>query len=453
MSVLVVSADEEAAHALLGALEHAGVSSRHAPSVTAARTLLPTYVLVVDEDTTDALSFIEDVQARAPWTRAFLLSRRTSSSSVPVILKPFDAVEIASQLARESHLGIVTKQRLSAEARAFELSQLVEQQQEAMIGVTLDGTVRAWNAGATRIYGYTAEEALGRPIREVLGMVDLAARTPREVSRRRKDGTPITCVVSVSPIFDLWGEVCAFTEISVDVTETRKLQREIEHIERLASLGRFATTLAHEINNGLMVIDFAVSYGVDRAKEIHDEELHQAMKDARLAVQTIASFVKQVCAFGRKEPPKIEHGPLGPTLKVALGLVRARASKRSIHLVYEETALFAFHDSVRLAQAVMNVLSNAIDAASSNVRMFAATNASGGVDVIIEDDGPGIDPAIKDRLFDPFFTTKPEGQGTGIGLSVVQQVMTAHGGTIELGPRQGGPGTRAVLSLPAAPPP
>lgn len=458
LKILIVSGDEDATAALRRALEHGGGAARFAVDADQARALARTalpYVLVVDSAVEGGLALIEELSVRAPWLRAFVTCERGEPPTLgpPAIFKPFDAAELSATLLREQQLAIVTEQRTRADDRAEELAQIVDLSLEAMIGVGLDGVIHAWNLSATRIYGYDAGDMIGLRLRALQGEDDAATPLaqaglgPREVKRRRKGGAEINVIVSLQRVYDARGELRGFAELSLDVTAMRKLQLEMEHVERLATVGRLAAALAHDINNGLTTIDASVDFAKERAVANGDQELAEAMADARAGSRAIAAFVRHVCGFTRREPTPLASLPLAETLKMAARLVRARAASRGIALdVQTACDVVAMLDPTRFAQALVNLLSNAIDVAGSRVTMRVLEGPER-TEVRVEDDGPGISPSMVVCAFEPFVTTKPLGEGTGLGLAIVRQIVDDHGGTVHLARRAEG-GTAAVVTLP-----
>jgi CheY-like chemotaxis protein/anti-sigma regulatory factor (Ser/Thr protein kinase) len=169
-----------------------------------------------------------------------------------------------------------------------------------------------------------------------------------------------------------------------------------------------------------------------------------------LAVERIGSFVQHVCGFARRERPHMTDAPLQPAIDIALRMVRPRLKDRAVKLTVEPgPSSHVPHDPPRIAQAILNLLSNAADAASSGgghvtVRTLETANS---INVEVDDDGPGLKPELVQDAFEPFKTTKPFGQGTGLGLPITRQIAQDHGGRVTFTARPGG-GARVTLELP-----
>lgn len=234
------------------------------------------------------------------------------------------------------------------------------------------------------------------------------------------------------------------------VRQQQGLERELEHAERLAALGRIAASMAHEINNPLAVVQSSASYVRDVAEQLGDTELSACAADIELAADRISTFVEHVCGFARREQLVLSDVALDNAIEIALRLVRPRAKSRGVTITVEPfNAGPVPHDPPRIAQALLNLLSNAIDASSghgSRVTLRQITQ-SDHVLIQVDDTGPGVDPAIAQRLFEPFATTKPPGEGTGLGLAITWRIMEDHGGYVRLMPNAP-TGTRAELCLP-----
>ncbi|MBI2897317.1 MAG: response regulator [Deltaproteobacteria bacterium] len=468
MTILVLSADEEAARSLCSALTRSGQQARWQARLDAARELArtdPPLVFVADTSVEGYDGFCAEVSRASPSVRVFLLSDRASApsaSDAQILFKPFDAAEVAALLAGEHELAEVDRRRRGLEARTEELALLVEASFEAIVGLSADGTIQTWNPGAATIYGWSREEAIGRPVdilevHEGAAAIRLGSAENRalEVRRKRKDGSELLVLLSLARVpvdAGVPAEVAIrFAEVSLDITERRKLERALEHGERLAAIGRIAASMAHEINNPLAVIRASASRVAQLAAEMGHTELAECAADTDFAAERIGSFVQHVCGFARRERPVLSDLPIRATVDMAMRLVRPRALERGVIVFFEQGPdPRVVHDPPRMGQALMNVLSNAIDAAAAGGKNVAIRIAPEPQEVRIEvdDDGAGIAPEIAGKLFEAFATTKPPGQGTGLGLSITRQILEDHGGSVSLATRAEG-GTRAVLALPS----
>jgi signal transduction histidine kinase len=361
VTVLLVTPDEDAGELLSAALERANRDVKwvaNAVEAAAECEISTPAVLVVDTILDKAVDLIQDVRARAPWVRAYLIEDSRAPvfrSGLPVLPKPFDVAEVAQLIGREVEAADIDRRRHTLEARTGEL---VKQQQG--------------------------------------------------------------------------------------------LERELEHAERLAALGRIAASMAHEINNPLAVVQSSASYVRDVADRLGDAELSACASDIELAADRISTFVQHVCGFARREQLVLSDVALDNAIEIALRLVRPRAKSRAVTIEVEPlTSSPVPHDPPRIAQGLLNLLSNAIDASSGHGARVTLRQITCADNVIIQvdDTGQGIDPAIAERLFEPFATTKPPGEGTGLGLAITRRIMQDHGGDVRLIPCDAG-GTRAELSLP-----
>lgn len=235
-----------------------------------------------------------------------------------------------------------------------------------------------------------------------------------------------------------------------DLTELHTLESEIAHSDRLASIGRLAAGVAHEIGNPLTGI---ASLAQNLSYEAQDPELDAALRQILEQTARINTIVQSLITFSHagtptpSEPAPVE---LRRCVDEAMGLVQLGERGREIHCLNEVPAgLAVLGDYPRLLQVFVNLLSNAMDASQAGDRVVVSAERHEGLAHIeVEDQGSGIDPALRDRIFEPFFTTKPPGQGTGLGLAMVYSIIQEHAGSIYVEDPPGG-GTRFVIRLPA----
>lgn len=222
-------------------------------------------------------------------------------------------------------------------------------------------------------------------------------------------------------------------------------QRELSDAERLASVGRLAGGVAHEINNPAGVILGRASF----LRTVLEESGGDAEQIADLAVmerqaERIRQITGSLLRFARASTGERRPVDLADVARDAIALARLEARARSIDLRDELAAAPVTADPQALEQVVYNLLRNAVHAARGTV--WVRTGPDG---LVVEDDGPGIPPEHLPRVFEPFFTTKPPGEGTGLGLAVVHGIVGEHGGRIVAENVPDG-GARFRVTLPGA---
>jgi len=365
----------------------------------------------------------------------------------------------------------VTEQKDADEARS-RLAAIVDSSDDAIASKDLNGIVTSWNASAERIFGYKAEEIIGKPITTVIPpelhqdepvILSKIRRGERiehfETVRVRKNGERIQVSLTISPVKDESGRVIGAAKIVRDITENKKIEDALRLNERLASVGRLAATIAHEINNPLEAVtnllylakrDVADSSRVRRHLEMAEHELTR-----------VAHITRQTLGFYRDNasPASVD---ISQILDDLLFLYGKRLSARGVEIVkqYEgKIEISALAGEIR--QVFSNLIANSIDAMpDGGLLMVRASNSHEwnnsnmpGARIIIADTGSGIEPEHKKRLFQPFFTTKKE-VGTGLGLWIASGIVEKHGGSIRVRSRTetGRSGTAFSLFLPATPP-
>jgi PAS domain S-box-containing protein len=366
---------------------------------------------------------------------------------------------------------------------AARLAAIVESSDDAILGKRLDGTITSWNGAAARIYGYTPEEVIGRNIsliippgrqaelESILGQVACGERVaPFETKRRRKDGTIIDVSVCISPIRDRSGAVIGASTVARDVTERtrmevirRAMKKEQYRSERLEILGQLAGGIAHDFNNLLAAI---MNYAGFVAQDTADRPaVHADAEQIQVAAQRAARLTRQLLIFSRRE--EIEPEPLD--LNTIIDdlhhlLLTSIGTAIELELALDERPATILADRGQLEQVMLNLAINARDAMPGGGTLRIGTGqvvfgegyahthpgVSPGryVELVVADDGTGMEPEVAARVFEPFFTTKPRGEGTGLGLSTVYGIVAqADGGmTVESTP---GLGTTFRCYLPA----
>jgi two-component system, NtrC family, sensor kinase len=231
--------------------------------------------------------------------------------------------------------------------------------------------------------------------------------------------------------------------------ERRLLEEQLRHADRLATLGKLTAGVAHELNGPIgSVLGFAElvseSPGISEQAVSDLERIRQAALLAR-------EIIRQLMFFGRQMPPGRAPVSVNEVVEDALALLQPRLGLEAVELVRDLApglpTVIAEHG--QLQQVVVNLVINAVQAMPQGGRLCVTTSAqSGKVQIVVEDSGVGMTPEIMRQIFEPFFTTKDVGQGTGLGLSVVHGIITAHGGSVSVA-SEPGRGARFTVQLPA----
>ena len=390
--------------------------------------------------------------------------------------------ETLSILAPIADLSAVAfgRTRLHAELdrerdECFRLASLVEGSDDAIVSATLDGRILSWNPGAERLYGYTADEIVGRDVsvlipaereadrRYMLERVREGQRIPAfDAEHRRKDGTPVTVSLSLSPMKDPGGQVVAFVGIAHDVTDTRRLESELRQSAKMEAVGRLAGGVAHDFNNMLTVIDGYSQLVL--LKLAPDSPVRDLVEEIHRSGQRAAELTRQLMVFSRKSMVEPEVLNLSEIVQASVDmLTRVIGEDVSITTTLEPRLEHVMADRSQLEQVLVNLLLNARDAMpagglvaieTANVQFEAAHGVPPHevppgqyVALSVTDTGIGMDAVTQRRVFEPFFTTKGSGRGTGLGLAMLHTFVRQSGGHVTVD-SEPGRGTTFKVYLP-----
>ena len=360
---------------------------------------------------------------------------------------------------------------------AVRFAAIVASSADAIIGKTLDGVVTTWNPAAERIFGYTADEMVGQSIFRLipkdlhqaeLDVLDQLRRgetvAVAEAERLRKDGRRIWISLSVSPVRDATGAIIGAASIKRDVTEQRVAAERLRDVQRLRAVGQLAGGVAHEANNQMLVV-LGASHFLLKRRDM-PEGTREDLQHIYQAAERTAAITQQLLAFGRRQVMRLEDVDLNRVVQSFEPVLRRTLAEHH-ELVLRlnlpaEAKLRA--DPGQLEQVLLNLTLNARDAMPRSGRLTISTalvqaDASEVVSrpgsaspvtyacLSVEDTGRGMDEETMARAFEPFFTTKGVGEGTGLGLSVVDGIVSQMGGYLRV-TSEPGTGTRFILHFP-----
>ena len=244
-------------------------------------------------------------------------------------------------------------------------------------------------------------------------------------------------------------------ELEETTEELRAAHDHLERSERLASVGRLAAGVAHEIGNPLAAILGLVE--LVRAGDLSAEEANEFLRRVQAETERIQKTIRDLLDFSRQghgeDADGTESADLGEVVEDAVRLVAPQKDLRQVDIErrLDPEAPRVLGSSDRLTQLVLNLLLNAADAIEGEGSIRLEVNPSGDrmVELVVADSGPGVDPEVVGSLFEPFVTTKPVGEGTGLGLAVCHTIVERLGGTIRAeNPPEGG--ARFIVRLPRA---
>jgi len=417
----------------------------------------------------DALD--RELLERAEWTGELRHRRRDGEAIVVVSHQSLHRdMAGAPSLVTEVN-NDVTEAHRSYEARQY-LASIVDSSEDAIVGKTLDGVVTTWNGAAEAMFGYRAEEMIGRTIDLLLPpdriaeeamILERLRRGVRlrhfETIRLHKDGSRLTVLLTISPIYDASGRIVGASKIVRDITAERRsqshiqeLQAELAHVARLSTMGQMASAIAHELNQPLTAVsNYAGALtrvlaggnaNLDRVVDIAERIRQQTSR----AGEVIRRLREHVAKRGTMRQNEDINSVVSEA--VELGLVGLRHGGIQTAVELDPTVEPAMIDRIHIGQVIINLVRNAVEAmASSEVRELTVSTRAlpDWVEIAVTDTGPGIAPDVADRLFQPFVSSKAD--GLGLGLSICRELVEAHGGQLGVSSVPTG-GTRFVISLP-----
>lgn len=339
------------------------------------------------------------------------------------------------------------------------LENLLENANDVIYTLDLDQQFTYVNS-KVNAWGYRKDDLIGRPYlsllsrrhrgRRLKSTLDIGAKQVYEVEIVTRLGELRTVMVSVSPLHGVDGHILGVLGIARDMTETKKLERQIQNAEKLASIGKLAAGVAHEINNPLGgILNCLYNLRKGTPSPARQEEYWTSMEHG---VRRVQKIVRQLLDFSQQHEPAFSQADINRVVDQVLTLTTHLFAPSGIRLeiIQGQSLPPVMVDRHMIEQVLMNLILNAVQAMKQGGILTIRTSVSEGVcRVDVQDSGAGIPASVLPRIFDPFFTTKSEGEGTGLGLSVSLGIVERHGGKISV-ESEVGTGSTFTLYLPVS---
>jgi len=363
--------------------------------------------------------------------------------------------------------------RVELEERGARLAQqaaLLDAAQDAIVVRDLDDRISYWNDSAERIYGWSADEAIGRRLDELLsidpqvyagGSQRLLAqgRWVDEVDKTARDGRTLTVEARWTLVRDDHGRPTSVLGIDTDITGRKRIEQQFLRSQRFESIGKLAGGIAHDLNNALAPIALSIELLRDGEEDPSRLRLFDIIGNS---AKHGADLVGQVLSFARGVEGRREPIAVGEVIEEVRRISADTFPKNiSVEADIPDGLWQVVGDPTQLQQVLVNLCVNARDAmAEGGSLRLSAQNVHPDLDdpavgiedpavaMRVVDTGTGIPPEVIDKMFEPFFSTKPLGEGTGLGLSTSAVIVASHGGRIEAR-SEPGLGTSFEIHLPA----
>ncbi len=354
-----------------------------------------------------------------------------------------------------------------AENHRATLAAVVDHADDAILGATPDGTITAWNRGAERLFGWTAQEAIGRPAgiladpaapgeqADVLARIRAGERGFQYEARRlHRDGSALDVSFTVAPIEDSTGTLIGLSLVARDITaakEAAERQRAVaertHQAQRMESLGKLAGGVAHDFNNILAIIANYTEFAAEQSAD--NPAVQEDLAHVRTATGRAINLTRQLLTFTRGDAVQPQEIDLNASVEeVRAMLERTIGEDITLMAVPSPGPVTVHADPGQIQQVLLNLALNARDAMPDGGTLVIEANtamldgqelnmqpplpAGTYARLLVSDTGEGMSAEVAARIFEPFYTTKPRGKGTGLGLSTVYGIVAEAGGSLNV---------------------
>ena len=364
------------------------------------------------------------------------------------------------------------------------LEALLDAAVEGIVVTDAEGSIRLFNAGAQRLFGYSQGEMLGRNVhvlmpepmrsehdgymhryhetgqakiigigREVLAQHQNGESFPIDLSVGEATGPDGAMYVGI--LRDLRQRARLENQLQAERENVRDLERRLAHVHRTSTLGEMAAGIAHEINQPLAAISTYADAGrrlsADPARNA--EKLDHALRQIGVQAQRAGDVVRRVRDMAKQQETPREPWAINEIVADLMDLAKleARETDAVIHLQLENDLPFVNVDAVQIQQVLLNLIRNGLESMVTRSQMakgirIETTRVNEDVRVCVVDHGVGVSSSQAGSIFNPFHTSKPD--GVGIGLSICETIVKRHGGALWYESNPDG-GSRFLFTLPA----
>lgn len=395
----------------------------------------------------------------APETSLIKAIQTVGVNDIAFLIVGLLAKQLAERQSRSAVELIATTQTL-ANLRALH-ERIVESIRSGLVTTDLGGNIYTFNSAAEEITGYKANEVRGKHISKLFGNLEaqiresLSAAEEGEVSPRFEaecitpEDLHLRLGFSISPLFTESGETTGLIISFQDLTDIRAMEETARRQERLSAVGRVAAGIAHEIRNPLTAMHSAIQVLQSDLKG--DSSQTQLMGIILNESDRLNKIITDFLIYARPRLAEFETVDLREAIKETFTLLKHSTELREKHKIEEvlpDEPLTTRADMAQLRQVFWNLTRNAIQAMpeGGELRVEAKRRVNGRIQIIFTDTGCGMTSQQVERLFEPFTSTKGS---TGLGLSIVYQIIRDHGGTINARSLEG-KGTTITIELPGS---
>lgn len=341
---------------------------------------------------------------------------------------------------------------------------IIDLSADAILTVSPDEVVMSWNQGAREMFGWTADEIVGRPFTTLLpeeaiarGELEWIHRTTLaegairgyETRRRRRDGTVFDVSLTRTAVRAPNGDLLGFSAILRDISDRKRLERQLAQSERLATAGQVAAGVAHEIGAPLTAIALAVDHMLRSRCTVCEGA--EEMRILQSQTDRIAKLARQLVNLAKPAGLSLAPVNVNDVIAQTSSLIQAQLHRHAVQVTLDlDPELPAvLGDEAQIQQVLVNLLFNAqhaLEARGGRVRIETGRADAKTIEIVVSDDGHGIGASDLPHIFTPFFSRSG---GTGLGLALAAQIVRAHHGTIEAASPEGG-GAQFIIRLPTA---